>query len=50
MEKPTYKTLINIKMDLKGIGLDGEKWVHLARERCGKGGRLLHQLTDHWHH
>jgi hypothetical protein len=23
--------------DLKGIGLDGEKWVHLAQERGGGG-------------
>jgi hypothetical protein len=28
---------VNIKVDLKGIGLEGEKKVHLAQERGGGG-------------
>ena len=37
MEQPTYKMRVNIKADFNGIGLDGEKWVHLAQESGGGG-------------
>jgi hypothetical protein len=28
---------VNVEVDFKGIGLDGEKWVHLVQESDGRG-------------
>jgi hypothetical protein len=42
MEKFTYKMQMNIKMDLKRTGLDGEKlFFFLAQERQGRVGGFL---------
>jgi hypothetical protein len=31
--RPRCRWEDNIKMDLRGVGIDGENWIHLAQDR-----------------
>jgi hypothetical protein len=33
LERPTYRREDNVKMNLKGKGLEGVEWIHLAQDR-----------------